>query len=279
VLIDWSGYYIYQQHPVLHQSKRTVLAMLRVFQLDEFEYAAVHGVDQVVVLGKYDEQSVLSRYKAPREKVAVYYPPVRSDLFRYAHCDAFSKNVVQPQRYLLCVSRISPEKDTHAFVALVRSLQKKGVLEKHQLTPLICGSIQDADYYEKYFKVAMEQDKLILHENVSDVHRLAEIYAQSAVLVHPARTDAFGMCICEAACFDVPCVVSGCGVGAVEAFPPNHPLLYLVDWSDADAVERQVMLAIEHSSSSSSANPVASSLPYRDTAITESRFATGILGL
>jgi hypothetical protein len=68
----------------------------------------------------------------------------------------------------------------------------------------------------------------------------------------------------------------------VEAFPPNHPLLYLVDWSDADAVERQVMLAIEHSSSSSSSscNPAASSsLPYRDTAITESRFATGILGL
>ena len=103
-----------------------------------------------------------------------------------------------PRRYLSCCVRLSPEKEPLRFVALAAALRP--ALARAGLTPVVCGAGWDSECgaaVQAALVAALPEAEL--RRSFMGPAELAELYAQTALNIHPPDYDAYGMTIVEAA--------------------------------------------------------------------------------
>ena len=128
-----------------------------------------------------------------------------------------------PSRDLLtCVVRLSPEKGSHRFAALAAALAGSGVLTGARIQPFIGGAVGDAPYAEGVLSTLRDactaaHVPLTVESSFLGPVALRGVFSTTALNVHPALADAYGMTILEAAAFGVPTLVHVGGGGGVVA--------------------------------------------------------------
>ena len=125
------------------------------------------------------------------------------------------------KKYLTCIARICPEKNVMAFVRAACKLAP--FLKKRGIIPCIVGAKTNEGYSNSCLtslKRAFPRDESIVLDFV-DPTKLARIFQQTILNVHPALYEAYGMTIAEAALFGVPSLIDGSGgIGAADVFTP-----------------------------------------------------------
>jgi hypothetical protein len=129
-------------------------------------------------------------------------------------------------RLLTSAVRLSPEKGAHHFADAVRALGAKS-LGRLRLRAFLCGSAPDAEYAARVRRALLEAGEgggesdspspipapSLLASAFLGAPDMAAIFARTAINVHPALSDAYGMTIVEAAAFGAPSLVHVPGAG------------------------------------------------------------------
>jgi hypothetical protein len=129
-------------------------------------------------------------------------------------------------RLLTSAVRLSPEKGAHHFADAVRELGAVS-LGRLRLRAFLCGSAPDAEYAARVRRALLEAGEgggesdspspipapPLLASAFLGAPDMAAIFARTAINVHPALSDAYGMTIVEAAAFGAPSLVHVPGAG------------------------------------------------------------------
>jgi hypothetical protein len=133
-------------------------------------------------------------------------------------------------RLLTSAVRLSPEKGAHHFADAMRALGAES-LGRLRLRAFLCGSAPDAEYAARVRRTLLEAGEgcgesdspsfpspipapPLLASAFLGAPDMAAIFARTAINVHPALSDAYGMTIVEAAAFGAPSLVHVPGAGA-----------------------------------------------------------------
>jgi hypothetical protein len=125
---------------------------------------------------------------------------------------------------LLCVMRISREKNPLMFLKLVEHLVMRLPNQPFGRVVLV-GSISDPEYYQTQLLPVIQRlkDKCdFTHVSVpQSAAEMAVIYRQAYLMVHPALSESFGMVLPEAASFGCDVLVDQeAHIGCASLFPP-----------------------------------------------------------
>jgi hypothetical protein len=228
------------------------------------EAAAVAGCGGAVALSSHDARALEALVRSERQeerRVSVLHPTLRSDLRELAATARVSamwdtvglgapseEDGALPRSRVLWCARWVPEKGAWRFVHLVRSLA--GVLAELRLEPTMCHDAASEDPALPTRAQLAEAGISVLgaFQNAS---ALAELYASSALFVHAATYDAFGMTALEAAAFGTPTLLHSAAPGGVPA----------VGVAERLRADKDECLQADWSAISNAAAPAASALP------------------
>ena len=209
-----------------------VMTAFRIFSQNDARHLgcerdAVRMASGVVALCHADAMYISERLGATRAP-EIISPPLRSNIVNVAKERARDDiDDYSSRRYLSCVVRVSVEKEPDRFVSLVEELARRGAFASGALVPLLCAneSILRTSAYAQNLKerfLACAPNGRVV-ENFLCERELSEIFQNTALNVHPATADAFGMTVVEAAAFGAPSVMHrGGAVGASELLRPDH---------------------------------------------------------
>ncbi|CAJ1960384.1 unnamed protein product [Cylindrotheca closterium] len=235
VVIDWHGAHAYQSLPfpphwkVIYMNFRVYAAGIqdetRHAWLNQMEQRALQTADQVVVLSQHDKELLENLLlEGSGKELQVFYPPLRKDIQELGTLSSSSSTPPLPllptslpvgKRFVTCVVRLSPEKETLRFIPFLNSI--RDLMESKGWIPMLVGSPSDKPYAQ------MVRDQLFhdfpqamdLVDTFLSPHELCAIFQATAINFHPCSYDAYGMTIVEAAAMGVPSVIADNGqVGA-----------------------------------------------------------------
>lgn len=161
-----------------------------------------------------------------------HFPPLREDLQALALASKVTGAGFQNTNewlnrrvFFTCCVRLSPEKNTELFASLVEILAE--FLRQQQIVPFLCGGAKGGSLYAERVKsrVKTAMHEAVLYDGFMGASKLAELYSQTLLNLHPCIYDAYGMTIVEAAAFASPSVVHvgpGGAVGAAEFLNPGQ---------------------------------------------------------
>ncbi len=137
-------------------------------------------------------------------------------------------------KIILYAGRISPEKNVAILPAILELLQKANSSTNGSLCRLlILGNGPKSDWLEEQLRqVAPGKYKLMGH--LTDKNKMAEIYTNSDVFLHPNPREPFGIGPLEAMASGLPCVLPNAGGVLSYANPDNA---WLVDPEPGQFVE------------------------------------------
>lgn len=136
--------------------------------------------------------------------------------------------------WLLYVGRLSPEKNLRLLVGTMSILRDRGLMD-HQL--LIVGSGPDTEQLRK-MSTSVASESFFFLGQVTDKERLADIYANCDMFVHPNPREPFGIAPLEAMASGLPLIVPNAG-GVLSYANAQNAWLSAPTPSDfADAVMR-----------------------------------------
>ncbi|KAH9249813.1 hypothetical protein BASA81_012408 [Batrachochytrium salamandrivorans] len=182
-------------------------------------------------------------------QVQIIPPPLRDDLFAMATIptNLFGLNYLtkprftptpsltkqRPRIYITCVCRIVQCKQVlEGFVQVCESI--RDFLVSAGLVPYLVGPSFEGDegysllVYQRLKRAFPGRQSVIRSEFVGAA-QLANIFQQTAINIHPAQFEPFGMTIVEAAAFGVPTLMHYKGVGAADLLPPARNLSLACD--------------------------------------------------
>eukprot|EP00250_Pteridium_aquilinum_P005190 c15323_g1_i1 orf=384-1991(-) len=175
-----------------------------------------------------------------------HFPPLREDLRALALTSkANSTGLLSTKEWLdrriffTCCVRLSPEKNSKLFASLVEVLA--GFLRQQQIVPFLCGGAQGGSPYAEQVKLRVKtaMPEAIIHDGFMGPSKLADLYSQTLLNLHPCIYDAYGMTIVEAAAFMSPSIVHigpGGAVGAAEFLNPKQGQVLGLDLTASPAV-------------------------------------------
>ena len=172
----------------------------------------------------------------------VLNPPLRDDIRSIAlqphevdpaNSPSHASSTTRPllRRWLLCCSRLSTEKNVELFLDTIRALGGRPTLERLGVVPLLLGDGVNSSagaVYASSLRQQLEDVSGGLAQwqsfvGPSQVHLLAQIFRETRLNFHPARYEAFGMTVLEAAAFGTPTLLDGSGgVGVTSRLRPAH---------------------------------------------------------
>jgi len=207
----------------------------------DFERECVLAADSVVAQTQLDVESLVSiseNFSLPRRPRALHCP-LREDLRLLAATPPGSWRGEGNRRYVLCVARLSPEKNVEAFLSMVESLSSQ--LETLGLVPMLVGAPSvPPDYGEKLISRLMTACPWAKYRAFGPPESLAQLYRESVLLFHGALSEPYGMSLVEAAAFGVPSMVHEKDIGATERLRSNFGESFLVNMGDATSVSRRL---------------------------------------
>ncbi|CAI5928637.1 unnamed protein product [Closterium sp. NIES-65] len=218
----------------------------------EKESEAVAMADVVTALStrdaRYLAESLGTGRKAGVEPHALL-PPLREDIRVLAAGREMSAASWPSERlYLVCCVRLSPEKNAALLPPLLRLLAPH--LAALGVTPLLCGgtaATRGAFGEAVLHEVVAAAPGAVVVDGFMGPERMAQLYLQTLLNIHPCLYDAYGMTVVEAAAFSAPSVIHvgpGGAVGAAELLSPEEQLALPVDLSAALPVVAESILAL-----------------------------------
>jgi len=165
------------------------------------------------VLSRSDLEFVQQQYATAlagvQRPIHVLLPALRSDMASIPPPPSFTNCATpaehwQHRMYLTCCVRASPEKEPHRFVEAVCELEKRGVFDALGIVPLVAGAGwadgTGGDYAQRLRQWLRGQvPQCVIVDSFLSPDELADIYARTALNVHPPAYDAYGMTVVEAA--------------------------------------------------------------------------------
>ncbi|CAI5461085.1 unnamed protein product [Closterium sp. Yama58-4] len=150
--------------------------------------------------------------------------------------------------YLVCCVRLSPEKNAALLPPLLRLLAPH--LPALGVTPLLCAgtaATRGAFGQAVLQEVVAAAPGTVVVDGFMGPERMAQVYSQTLLNIHPCLYDAYGMTVVEAAALAAPSVIHvgpGGAVGAAELLPPQEQLALPVDLSAALPAVAESILAL-----------------------------------
>ena len=162
--VDWHSVRVFQNlcRHGLSKNVPYIFCNYRIFLRDvktkkeheiiyHLEGEALRQSEQTFVLSSSDAEYLVQNYEIDEAKqrcIHVLIPPLRSDmaalpvlqLSGFQNMKVCKSISMKPRRFLTCCVRASPEKEPHNFVDLVIELQKRGILDRLNIIPVIIGS-------------------------------------------------------------------------------------------------------------------------------------------
>lgn len=168
--------------------------------------------------------------------------PLREDLRQLASAaevEAPRASWADGRRYLLCVARLSPEKNVEAFVAVVEELGSE--LAAAGTIPLLVGAPSDPPAYgEALVARLLAACPVAEYRGFGPPDALAKLYGAAKLNLHGALAEPYGMSLVEAAAFAAPTILHEEGIGAAERLRPDHGESVAVSMRDPTAVAARV---------------------------------------
>lgn len=167
--------------------------------------------------------------------------PLREDLRALAEPASSAASAESAERrYLLCVARLSPEKNVEAYVALVEALAP--ILASTGTVPLLVGAPSDPPAYgEALVQRLRGAHAAAEYRGFGPPEQLAEIYRRTKLNFHPALAEPFGMSIVEAAAFGAPTAFNAGGsIGAGERLRAEEGEAFALHMQDPSAVASRI---------------------------------------
>jgi hypothetical protein len=240
--VDWSSHQVYARIKKKYEEAKEdgfppspplTYLNYRVFTLhDESHYeleqrmvaASTHVICLCINDAKFLRDAFVGGVDGREAVVAVVlHPPLREDVLRDA-TSALAReqpSLKKTRDALLCVVRVSKEKEPERFIELVEELAKRDAFGD-ELKPILVApaTSEFAEGLKKRFREATKHipnaSELCI-ESFLNAAQLGEIYSRTKLNVHPCRKDAYGMTVIEAAAFGAPSLVcSGGKVGSSE---------------------------------------------------------------
>mmetsp|Transcript_2325 Transcript_2325/g.4872 ORF Transcript_2325/g.4872 Transcript_2325/m.4872 type:complete len:424 (+) Transcript_2325:69-1340(+) len=148
--------------------------------------------------------------------------PLREDLRQLAIESQVDEGDTAKRKYLLCVSRLSPEKNLEAFIGAIEGLGVEE-LRKAGIIPLLMGAkMEPAEYSDSLLERFKAACPFAEYGSFRPPSELAKIYQQTRLYFHAALQEPYGMSPVEAAAFGVPALMNEDGIGSAERLRPSH---------------------------------------------------------
>jgi glycosyltransferase involved in cell wall biosynthesis len=185
-----------------------------------------------------------------RGQVQILMPPLRHDVRMLAMAEdgggggAIFDTIFDSRRFITCCARLTAEKNVQHFVAAVSAISAE--LQAAGIVPYLIGSPTDPAYAEET-KAALKKafpGEASVVEDFQPPDRLAEIFLQTRLNVHPALYEAYGMTVAEAAAFGAPTLLDGGGGIGVAGLLPPPEFACATDMRDVAATAASIMSAL-----------------------------------
>eukprot|EP00936_MAST-01D_sp_MAST-1D-sp1_P001613 g1613.t1 len=157
-----------------------------------------------------------------------------------------------PRReFVTCCSRLTPEKNVEAFVLALAAPPLRAIMRRRGLRPLLCGSATDPEY-GKAVRTRLKQtfpgeESVVL--DFVPAHELSNVFRRTALNVHPALYEAYGMTVAEAAAFGAPSIIDGGGeVGVAELLSATRNEVMHADMRDPGKIAERLAAVLEDNS-------------------------------
>ena len=151
------------------------------------------------------------------------------------------------REFVTCCSRLTPEKNVEAFVRALAAPPLRAIMRRRGLRPLLCGSATDPEYgkaVRAQLKQAFPGEESVVLDFVP-ADELSNVFRRTALNVHPALYEAYGMTVAEAAAFGAPSVIDGGGeVGVAELLSAARNEVMHADMRDTGAISARIVTAL-----------------------------------
>lgn len=178
--------------------------------------------DKVIAVSGYTKSVIINRYGIEESKIEIVYNALTRDIFS----DVIKKRKKFKEKVVLFLGRVTFQKGPEYFVEAAYKVMK----QRKDVRFIMSGT------GDMLFDMILRSARLRIGPNFHFTgfvtgHYLEEIYAQSDLYVMPSVSEPFGLAALEAACYDVPIIVSKQS-GVVELLPD----CIKVDFWDVDGL-------------------------------------------
>jgi glycosyltransferase involved in cell wall biosynthesis len=172
----------------------------------------------------------------PSKAFKVIYPMLRQEFLDIAERERNAiLGTTRRQKFFACIVRLSADKGASRFVDICEAMMLRDPLiwEKSGVVPLMAGAASQPKFaaaLKKRFKRVIPCG--IIVDEFLRPPQLAQLLFESALNVHPALYEAWGMTIVEAGSCGVPSLIHREGIGAEELLKPSDGASIAVDMED-----------------------------------------------
>ncbi|KAI0559103.1 Glycosyltransferase 4 [Gracilaria domingensis] len=194
----------------------------RRFYLSNEKYAvrtALQSAGGVMSLGNADND--LLRRHSPNtssKPFRVILPMLRQEFIDIAAVERGTiLDFARPRNFLVSLVRLSEDKGPHRFVSLLAKIQKEDphFWSRTGITPVLCGAPSQPEYAQKLKQTLKSTvPEAVIVDEFLGPSAFAMLLQSSALNIHPALYEAYGMTIVEAAAMGCPSVVHSQDIGA-----------------------------------------------------------------
>lgn len=198
------------------------------------ELLLVHNADKIIAGSNSDKEYLEYLYHCKKEKLALIYPGVDTNLFTYIEKTSSKKiiGISENKKILLFVGRIEPVKGIETLLYALKILFMK--YKKTDIQLLILGSAFSTPYKNELLSICSQLELLpfVTFIDQKAPEELVYYYTAAEMLVQPSLYERFGMSALEAMSCGTPVITTDAtGVSDIlKKYPPlitsvNNPLL------------------------------------------------------
>mmetsp|Transcript_44953 Transcript_44953/g.101158 ORF Transcript_44953/g.101158 Transcript_44953/m.101158 type:complete len:416 (-) Transcript_44953:22-1269(-) len=163
-----------------------------------------------------------------------FHCPLRDDLRELAM--SAEVDDLTSRTYLLCVSRLNPEKNLEAYVAAIEAVGETAFSDAG-VVPVLLGAASDPpEYGEELIRRLKAACSFAEYKPFRPPAEVAQIYRQTRLYFHAALQEPYGMSPVEAAAFGAPAIMNEEGIGSAERLRPAENESFSAPMKDPAAV-------------------------------------------
>jgi glycosyltransferase involved in cell wall biosynthesis len=222
----------------------------RLFYQQEETKCVQQAVDSrggVMSLSASDDEALRAMHthqERNQDAFQVILPMLRDE---FAQISAKDRDIIldtsRMRAYMVCLVRLSEDKGPQRFVEVCEAmtLADPTVWQRTGVIPLMAGASSQPEF-AKALKTRFRQavpHAIVVDEFLNPL-QLSQILQNAIINIHPARYEAFGMTIVEAASCGVPTVFNWVGIGAAQILSPDEGAAIAVDMDNITAVAETI---------------------------------------
>lgn len=174
------------------------------FMLKLGEYTACKFSHTLIAVSPTIEQYARDVY----DKKAVYIPNAVEIHPVSENTQLLKQWNLEPQEYLLMVSRLIPHKGAHYLIEAWKHLKETKSALVHNKKLVIVGDGYYTDGYVEKLKHMAQNDDSIVFTGFQTGEPLRVLYSQALIQIHPSDNEGLPMCVLEGMSYHLPLLLS-----------------------------------------------------------------------